>query len=421
MGSKSFWGCKRGAEFPSPLRQGARTVLLALALCGLGACPVLAQEPAGGVTDCDRYAASEFDKEAPVKGTPFAKIDPKVAIPACIDAVAKAPDSVRLNFQLGRAYDAKKEFPRAREFFLKAAEGHFALAQVNLGSLYFNGQGVARDYAEAARWDRLAADQGLAPAQANLGAMYLKGQGVAEDDAEGVKLLTQAAAQGFAPAQNTLGTIYASGQVAAQDFTKALQFYRSAAEQGYAPAQANLGAMYANGRGVARSYSEAMKWYRLAADQGYESDETRRSAGAAQGGASSSVDPGYPPVKIVVRPSREGRAPSTAIDVSPLSSDFSMSSFSVNKGQCQPYKQDPASIPDLDSEGSTATDNKERDENIAAAQKALAKIAITAPPFNPPISARPGQFMTFYVNAAACDIQEVEVIVNDREWTWPPR
>ena len=37
-----------------------------------------------------------------------------------------------------------------------------------IGWLYANGQGVARDYAEAARWYRLAADQGIAEAQFNL-------------------------------------------------------------------------------------------------------------------------------------------------------------------------------------------------------------------------------------------------------------
>ena len=34
--------------------------------------------------------------------------------------------------------------------------------------MYYNGQGVQRDYAEAAKWVRKAAEQGYAPAQADL-------------------------------------------------------------------------------------------------------------------------------------------------------------------------------------------------------------------------------------------------------------
>ena len=41
--------------------------------------------------------------------------------------------------------------------------------------MYFNGDGVAQNYAEAMRWYRLAADQGLAWAQYNLGLMHENG------------------------------------------------------------------------------------------------------------------------------------------------------------------------------------------------------------------------------------------------------
>ena len=66
-------------------------------------------------------------------------------------------------------------------------------AQYNLGLMYANGEGVAEDDAEAARWLRLAADQGHAGAQYNLGVMYASGRGVPEDDAEAVRWLRLAA------------------------------------------------------------------------------------------------------------------------------------------------------------------------------------------------------------------------------------
>jgi TPR repeat protein len=68
-----------------------------------------------------------------------------------------------------------------------------------LGSIFYHTDGVARDYAEAAKWFRLAAEQGLGKAQYNLGVMYLKGEGVAQDNAEAAKWLLLAAEQGFEP------------------------------------------------------------------------------------------------------------------------------------------------------------------------------------------------------------------------------
>jgi TPR repeat protein len=43
--------------------------------------------------------------------------------------------------------------------------------QNNLGVMYYGGEGVPQDYAEAVKWYRKAADQGYAPAQAGLGAV----------------------------------------------------------------------------------------------------------------------------------------------------------------------------------------------------------------------------------------------------------
>ncbi len=42
-----------------------------------------------------------------------------------------------------------------------AAEQGDAQAQLNLGVCYWNGNGVAKDYAEAVKWFRKAAEQGI--------------------------------------------------------------------------------------------------------------------------------------------------------------------------------------------------------------------------------------------------------------------
>jgi TPR repeat protein len=71
--------------------------------------------------------------------------------------------------------------------------------------------------------------------------MFDIGQGVAQDYAEAARLYSLAAAQGFAIAQNNLGTMFDEGHGVAQDTAEAIRWYRLAAAQGYARAQTRLG------------------------------------------------------------------------------------------------------------------------------------------------------------------------------------
>ena len=80
------------------------------------------------------------------------------------------------------------------------ADAGSASAQNNLGLMYYNGQGVAQDYAAAAGWYRKAADQGNAGAQSNLGVMYVAGQGVTQDYVQAHKWFNLSAASGNANA-----------------------------------------------------------------------------------------------------------------------------------------------------------------------------------------------------------------------------
>ena len=54
------------------------------------------------------------------------------------------------------------------EWTLRAEQGDVD-AQLNLGNMYFNGEGVPQDDKAAVKWYRLAAEQGNARAQHNLG------------------------------------------------------------------------------------------------------------------------------------------------------------------------------------------------------------------------------------------------------------
>jgi TPR repeat protein len=80
-----------------------------------------------------------------------------------------------------RAAYERKEYAAATQLCRPLAEQGDVRAQLSLGGMYYNGQGVQQDYAEAAKWTRKAAEQGYTPAQADLGILYWNGQGVQPD------------------------------------------------------------------------------------------------------------------------------------------------------------------------------------------------------------------------------------------------
>jgi TPR repeat protein len=75
----------------------------------------------------------------------------------------------------------RQHYSAALQLCRPLAEQGDARAQLSLGGMYYNGQGVQQDYPEAAKWTRKAAEQGYAPAQANLGVLYWNGQGLPQD------------------------------------------------------------------------------------------------------------------------------------------------------------------------------------------------------------------------------------------------
>ena len=96
------------------------------------------------------------------------------------------------------------ETPAPADEIRKAAEQGNAAAQFDLGLIYNGGDGVTRDYAEAAKWFRMAAEQGHASAQFYVGLMYRDGQGVARNYAHAYMWLSLATAQNYAKARQAL-------------------------------------------------------------------------------------------------------------------------------------------------------------------------------------------------------------------------
>jgi tetratricopeptide (TPR) repeat protein len=107
------------------------------------------------------------------------------------------------------------------------AETHYAIAM-----LYWQGQGIARDYHKAREWLVKAANSDHAGAQAKLGFLYTDGIAVPQDFDRAFEWFSKAAKQGDVDGQYNLGIFYLNGWGTEQDITMAAQYLAAASAQG---------------------------------------------------------------------------------------------------------------------------------------------------------------------------------------------
>ena len=202
-----------------------------------------------------------------------------------LETIKKAAEQgdVEAQLKLGTMYAQGEGVPeddtKAVYWFHQAAEQGFVKAQLYLGIMYDNGLGVAEDVTKAVHWYRLAAEQGNAEAQFELGYRETPRHSSNSGRRRGtVTCMTKAtgclktrprpcAGIAWPPSRETceaqfeLGYRYNRGEGVTEDDAEALRWYRLAAEQGSARAQFSLGVMYDCGEGVTIDDAEALRWY----------------------------------------------------------------------------------------------------------------------------------------------------------------
>ena len=112
---------------------------------------------------------------------------------ACLLQPAAA--DVRDDYTQGLEAYRDGDFPRAVNYFSKAADNGYVKAQVELAEMYMKGDGVAQDSEEAAKLYAKAARQGNSTAQLSLAGLYERGDGVRQDDEKAARWLYRAAAR----------------------------------------------------------------------------------------------------------------------------------------------------------------------------------------------------------------------------------
>jgi len=200
----------------------------------------------------------------------------------------------------------EKDFPKAKEWFMKAARQNYPPAQYRLGKFYSEDRGKEKhDVKEALKWFRLAARQGYVHAQNAMAVFYLDGVGVEKDVREGYRWLIISRSFGMKGVDATLKkyenaltqeekqrAIISAAQFRPQSFYDPngggkepvavlvaklpLKELMAKANQGNADAQFHLAQRYALGDGVKLDSVQAWKWYKLAVISGHAAAEVAR-------------------------------------------------------------------------------------------------------------------------------------------------
>ncbi len=177
-----------------------------------------------------------------------------------------AMNSMGYNYDHGVGVEQSRE--RAFEFYLRAAELGFPVAQNNTAFFYRQGFVSPVDLQKAFYWYNLSAEQNDPVGLYNLGRMYEIGEGTQRNNAKAAELYERASQLGHVGGIFNLAECYEYGKGLPLNEGKAFELYSKLASSGIAFAQYQIGRFYYYGKSVPQSYENAVHWYRLAAASG---------------------------------------------------------------------------------------------------------------------------------------------------------
>lgn len=120
---------------------------------------------------------------------------------------------------------------------------------------------------------RNAAEAGSPRAQYILGRMYAEGDGIARNSAEAIRWIREAAGSDYPAADFEMGLRYLTGDGLPQDHLQAVEHFKKAAGNEHEISMYHLGFAYTLGLGVAPDSQEALRWFRMASAYGINVDQ----------------------------------------------------------------------------------------------------------------------------------------------------
>lgn len=113
-------------------------------------------------------------------------------------------------------------------------------AQFEVGSRYFRGVGIKKDYKLAVKWFEKSANSCNPDAECSIAFCYYNGKGIKKNYKEALSWFIKAAEQGDAEAQNQIGVIFTKGKGVRKDLEQARLWFIKSSKNGFKKAEENL-------------------------------------------------------------------------------------------------------------------------------------------------------------------------------------
>lgn len=149
---------------------------------------------------------------------------------SCPMALADEPRfRIKSDYEAGVAQHERGNIKMAITFFTQGAEKGDPESMFALGTYYYFGEGVNKDYGKAKSLFENSAEKGAAGADTMLGLMYLKGEGVSPNVTRAQAHFSKASYACDAAAQNQLAHLLYSGEAGSPQRVEALAWLYIAA------------------------------------------------------------------------------------------------------------------------------------------------------------------------------------------------
>ncbi|MCH5312908.1 MAG: sel1 repeat family protein [Helicobacter sp.] len=173
---------------------------------------------------------------------------------------------------LQKAYNAWRngELSRAVRLYEDACYDDNMGACHALGTLYFQGSGVAQNYSMSASYYYKACMGGFSPACNSLGILHHFGLGVRQDYSLALNLYAQSCKSGYGRACNNVGVMFEEGLGVKKNYKQAGLYYADSCLVRDDRACFNLAELLSKGKGMKKDKQKAMEYYGLSCDFGLQ-------------------------------------------------------------------------------------------------------------------------------------------------------
>lgn len=173
-------------------------------------------------------------------------------------------------YELGDMYhDGKgtaRNFKNAFRCYERGAKFGEVECFKKLGEMYFNGEYVEENPVKAFDYIKKAAVADDVESMYDTGIMYREGYGVAKDDVKAFRWIKKAVDAENLDAIYTLADMFLAGQGTRKNVLEAINLFSKAAELGHTDAMVALGCIYYGGEEVPQDFQKAAQYFKKAAD-----------------------------------------------------------------------------------------------------------------------------------------------------------